>query len=381
MKKIISLIMAAVMAVSYLSFSVCAYADDSSSAVSSVAENAVSLVCDGKWREYNTNGTDPTVTYSITASAAGKLNVKIQAFTALDAVLSSSDFRTEYFNVRLTGSGESASMVRNQMLQPGTYYLTVRSEGKYTINATFGGNSSVNPQILPINTKVSGSNTQDENGWWYKLTVSKDAYYIVDASANSNAYFKLYDEGLTNVIKESVLSGNSKTADSQKTTVYLDKGTYYINVNSDGKYQLSWYKLTQKNCTHSYKSQTVKSTFTAKGYRLHTCTICGYSYKDSYTAKKKLSAPSSVSLKKGSRKLTVKFSRSFYATGYQIQYSTSKKFTSKTTKKITTKDTSKTVKNLKGGKKYYVRVRAYKKVDGKTVFSSWSEVKSITVKR
>ena len=63
-------------------------------------------------------------------------------------------------------------------------------------------------------------------------------------------------------------------------------------------------------------------------------------------------------------------------------------FTKKTSKKITYKGNkkfTKTVKKLKGGKKYYVRVRTYttKKVNGKTVklYSSWSASKTVTTKK
>ncbi len=68
--------------------------------------------------------------------------------------------------------------------------------------------------------------------------------------------------------------------------------------------------------------------------------------------------------------------------GYQIQYSTSKKFTNATTKTITKNTTtSKKYTSFKGAKKYYVRVRTYKKVkvDGKSTkyYSSWTSAKSI----
>ena len=69
--------------------------------------------------------------------------------------------------------------------------------------------------------------------------------------------------------------------------------------------------------------------------------------------------------------------------GYQVQYSTSKKFTKKTTKAVkvaTKKGLNKTVKGLKSGKKYYVRVRAYKMNGKKTVYSAWTAKKSVKVK-
>ena len=81
--------------------------------------------------------------------------------------------------------------------------------------------------------------------------------------------------------------------------------------------------------------------------------------------------------------LVVKAAKQKEMAGYQVQYSTSKKFTKKTTKTAkvaTTKALNKTVKGLKSGKKYYVRVRAYKVADGKTVYSAWTKTKSVKVK-
>ena len=59
-------------------------------------------------------------------------------------------------------------------------------------------------------------------------------------------------------------------------------------------------------------------------------------------------------------------------TTYQIAYK--KKGTSKW-KYTTTTSKSKTIKSLKKGKKYYVKVRAYKTVDGKKIYGSWSKTK------
>ena len=40
--------------------------------------------------------------------------------------------------------------------------------------------------------------------------------------------------------------------------------------------------IPKKSHTHSYKTQTVAPTCTEQGYTLHTCSGCGYSYKDNY---------------------------------------------------------------------------------------------------
>ena len=65
--------------------------------------------------------------------------------------------------------------------------------------------------------------------------------------------------------------------------------------------------------------------------------------------------------------------------GYQIQYAPNKKF--KKAKRKTVKSTSVTIKKLKKKKTYFVRVRAYKLVDGKKVYGKWSAVKKVKVKK
>ncbi len=62
---------------------------------------------------------------------------------------------------------------------------------------------------------------------------------------------------------------------------------------------------------------------------------------------------------------------------YQVKYRV--KGTS-TWKKAYTSDTSKTIKDLKKGKTYQVKVRAYKKVNGKTYYGKFSDIKTVKVK-
>ena len=67
-------------------------------------------------------------------------------------------------------------------------------------------------------------------------------------------------------------------------------------------------------------------------------------------------------------------------TGYQVQYSLSNKFTSPKTVTVSSyKTVSKTVSKLTNGKKYYVRLRAYKTENGAKRYSGWSGAKSVVV--
>lgn len=83
-------------------------------------------------------------------------------------------------------------------------------------------------------------------------------------------------------------------------------------------------------------------------------------------------------VKKGFKATWAKKSKA-EATGYQVQYSTKKSMKGAKTKVV--KGTSKTIKGLKAGKRYYVRVRAYKTVGKQKIYSSWSAKRSVTTKR
>jgi hypothetical protein len=96
-------------------------------------------------------------------------------------------------------------------------------------------------------------------------------------------------------------------------------------------------------------------------------------------APKKLSAPKATAGKK-QIKITWKKSATKGVSGYEVQYRiVGKKWA---TKKIGANATSLTIKKLKPGKSYEVRVRAVKKSGGKTAYGAWSKtIKSGRVKR
>ena len=95
----------------------------------------------------------------------------------------------------------------------------------------------------------------------------------------------------------------------------------------------------------------------------------------------KVAATSITHLLKGKKSFTVKWKKRSGVTGYQIQYGTKSSF--KGAKTVTVKKAStgsKKIKKLKARKKYYVRVRAYKTVNGKKYYSAWSKKKHVKTK-
>ena len=125
-----------------------------------------------------------------------------------------------------------------------------------------------------------------------------------------------------------------------------------------------------------YNNLTVgKATVIVSGKGKYAGVIAGARF----TIKPKTVTVKSVK-KASSRKLNVVWaSHKTQTTGFQVRYATTKKFKSGTYKTVTLTSksaTSKALTKLKAGKTYYVKVRAYKTVDGKKIYSSWSKVKS-----
>ncbi len=138
--------------------------------------------------------------------------------------------------------------------------------------------------------------------------------------------------------------------------------------------------------TVSYKSNknvgTAKVTVTGKGSYMGT-KIATFKINPKGTSVKKLA--------RGKKSFTVTWKRPSKSalkqtTGYQVRWSLKKsmkgakskavKVSSKVGKKCSLK-----VSKLKGGKRYYVQVRTYKKVGGKTYYSSWSKAKAVKTRK
>ena len=106
---------------------------------------------------------------------------------------------------------------------------------------------------------------------------------------------------------------------------------------------------------------------------------------DTATEQVNVAKPKSTNIKKNKaakKAISVEWKKVGGVKGYQVQVATDKKFkkNKKTVNIKKQKTTKTTVKKLKSKKKYYVRVRTYKIVNGKKVYSSWSKVKSVKTK-
>ena len=119
---------------------------------------------------------------------------------------------------------------------------------------------------------------------------------------------------------------------------------------------------------HSYKTTVVAPTLTSQGYTLHECTVCHYSYKDSYTSQITLPAVTGVKVKtQGSTSLTLAWDKNASASGYVVEQYKGGKWTqiAKTSSNATV---TYTVNGLKADTTYTFRIKGYV-VSGTTEYS------------
>lgn len=149
------------------------------------------------------------------------------------------------------------------------------------------------------------------------------------------------------------------------------------------KYEL--YKTLQSNTLTVPKLSSATSySFRVRSYK----TVGKKAYYGAYssvlkakTNSAKVNKASISSVTPKTNAFTVKWKKVSDVNGYQIQYSANSNFKSaKTVTVANNKTTSKSVSKLKGKTKYYVRIRAYKTINAKKYYSSWSASKSVKTK-
>ena len=110
---------------------------------------------------------------------------------------------------------------------------------------------------------------------------------------------------------------------------------------------------------HSFTSTVVKPTETAQGYTLHTCTKCGYSYKDNYTPALKPTELTGVKVKtQGTNSLTLAWDKNANAKGYIIEQYKGGKWT-QIAKTSSNTAVTYTVNRLAADTTYTFRIKAY----------------------
>ena len=209
---------------------------------------------------------------------------------------------------------------------PGKYTVTITFKGKYEGAKKF--TYTIAPKKV---TKLSASQTTTTITLKWNKVTGADAYRVYKYNSKTKKYEKLKD-----------VTKNSLKIEKLKA------GTAY-------KYKV-------------------------KAYTKDDGSIYG-AYSDVFATATKCKTPSISKLtcsKKGVASLT--WTNVSGESGYQVYYSTKKDSGYKKVTSYKTNVVKGSKTKLKSGKKYYFKVRAYKKTASGTVYSSWSAVKSVKIK-
>lgn len=179
----------------------------------------------------------------------------------------------------------------------------------------------------------------------------------------------------------------SKITASQTTTAITLKWNKVTGADSYRVYQYNaktkkWVKVkdvTGKSLKISKLKAGTAYKYKVRAYTKDDGTIYG-DYSKVFETVTKCETPSITKLTTTKGKASFTWSNVSGESGYQVYYSTKKDSGYKKADSYKVNVTKGSKTKLKSGKKYYFKVRAYKKVDGKTVYGSFSSVKSIKIK-
>lgn len=210
-----------------------------------------------------------------------------------------------------------------------------KSAGKYTVTITFKGKYSGTKKLTyTIVPKATGKITASQTTTtitlkWNKVT-GADGYRVYKYNSKTKKYEKLKDVTSTSL------------------------------------------KLSKLKAGTAYK-------YKVRAYTKDDGTIWGV-YSGAFEAATKCNTPSITKLTTSKGKASFVWSNVAGESGYQVYCSSKKDSGYSKAGSYKANITKGSNSKLKSGKKYYFKVRAYKKTASGTVYSSWSAVKSIKIK-
>lgn len=343
--------------------------------------DAILLPITGTWsQDYYITMLNNEQWFKIEVPSDGKIQIKLMHCSGV-----SWEVYTQNLEKKISdggsNSGSDVSPVTDsgsEVISKGVYYIKVfewnnhigsrGGEGKYKINVSYenynttdgNANSYEMPQQYELGTSITGAITVTDLQDWYCFKIQESGDYDFKFIHYFGIQADLYEQDLNSVDYWYMSSGEENSPQADKYTKTLSAGTYYLKISEsnnnvgsfggNGKYIFSIFS-TEKEVQNSNDN-----------------TISVDKLQITYLQCK-------------NQKNTIKLKWIYVsdADGYQIRYSTNKKF-KKAVKYAKVKSTKKTIKKLKRKKRYYVQVRAYKKVQGKIVYGKWSVKKNAKIK-
>lgn len=286
----------------------------------------------------------------------------------------------------------------------------IRSDGTHEIQSMFdgklpastldsgAGNTSIGKCATPSKKTATPKVTYKTVKNGVQVTISSNTsnteiYYTTNGQTASSSYTKShrYKKPFTISKKTTIKAIAVKDTywNSDQTGKTVDGRVYTVNFKSNGGSSVSK-QYVQYNKVIKKPSNPKRSKYTFAGWYTDSKLTKAWDFntkiksgKTLYAKWKKISLKQAVISKVqnvSGKKIKVTVKKVSGADGYQIQYST--KSNMKSAKTVTSSKKTKTISKLSKGKKYYVRVKAYKKDStGKKVAGKWSKVKKVKVSK
>ena len=164
------------------------------------------------------------------------------------------------------------------------------------------------------------------------ITIKTNGSNPADEQLSSTPTITVYDQSLNSVYENWFYYANYNSAyDIRYDNIAVSAGTYYIEIyGGSDEYQLYI----------GYQPTVTKTNITK--------------------------------IKSKKRALVVSWAGCSGIQGYQLQYSMKKSMKGAKMFTVSNSSRTKTIKRLKRKKKYYLRIRTYKVISGKTYYSGWS---------
>ena len=384
-----------------------------------IIENTVDTTKAGKYK----------VVYEVEDKDGNKVRKEINVtvnpidISKMDVILSKDsviyDGNNQEPNVSINGlSKEDYTVSYKNNIDVGMATITIEGKGNYTgtITKTF----TIRPASV-VNVK-STSNSYSSNKVTWSPAEKVDGYEVYRATSESGTYYLRTTRSTTSYTNTALTTGKTyyykvrayKIVDGEKlygdfseivsskpqlssTTAKVSSASYNSNkvtwnsVSGASGYEV--YRATSNGGTYSLRTTRSTTSYTntelttgktyyykVRPYRLVDGKKVYGDFSVVVSSSPKLTTPS-VTLSAGYKKATVKWNKISGASGYEIYRSSSKSGTYSRVKSVTSgSTTSYTNSGLTSRKGYYYKIKAYRTVDGKKVYSSYSSIKYIKVK-